>query len=292
MQVGIHFVDFTLAGWCRVDRAAWSATRSASPTRAVSPGSPSWTTGSRWRGSQTANDPMLEGYTSPRLRRRPDPVDDPRPARHRCDLPAPGPAGQDRRRPSTCSRAAGPSSASAPPGTSVSTSASASRIPPSSERFERLEETLQICLQMWSDDDGPVRGQALPAGRDDLLAAADRSDRSADPHRRQRREEDPAPRGPLRRRVQPLRHRRPTMSPTSSRCSNGTARTRIATRPTIRKTILAMGNPLDDVDGFVAPDGEVRRARCHRVDLMPGKDPVAYTTGVCEHIVPRLADLP
>src|SRR6202453_2232165 len=27
--------------------------------------------------------------------------------------------------------------------------------PPISERFERLEETLQICHQMWSDDDGP-----------------------------------------------------------------------------------------------------------------------------------------
>ena len=26
---------------------------------------------------------------------------------------------------------------------------------PVSERFERLEETLQICLQMWSDNDGP-----------------------------------------------------------------------------------------------------------------------------------------
>jgi len=30
--------------------------------------------------------------------------------------------------------------------------------PPLSERYERLEETLQICLQMWSDDDGPYRG--------------------------------------------------------------------------------------------------------------------------------------
>ncbi len=27
------------------------------------------------------------------------------------------------------------------------------------ERFERLEETLQICLQMWSDDEGPFVGQ-------------------------------------------------------------------------------------------------------------------------------------
>src|SRR4051795_13085799 len=31
--------------------------------------------------------------------------------------------------------------------------------PPTKERFERLEEALQICLQMWSDDDGPYRGR-------------------------------------------------------------------------------------------------------------------------------------
>lgn len=30
--------------------------------------------------------------------------------------------------------------------------------PPVSERFERLEETLQICRQMWSEDDGPYAG--------------------------------------------------------------------------------------------------------------------------------------
>jgi F420-dependent oxidoreductase-like protein len=31
--------------------------------------------------------------------------------------------------------------------------------PPIAERFERLEETLQICRQMWSDDDGPYKGK-------------------------------------------------------------------------------------------------------------------------------------
>ena len=30
--------------------------------------------------------------------------------------------------------------------------------PPVAERFERLEETLQICLQMWSGDESPFRG--------------------------------------------------------------------------------------------------------------------------------------
>ncbi len=31
--------------------------------------------------------------------------------------------------------------------------------PPLAERFERLEETLQICLQMWSADNGPYEGK-------------------------------------------------------------------------------------------------------------------------------------
>ena len=30
--------------------------------------------------------------------------------------------------------------------------------PPTAERFERLEEAIQICLQMWSDNDGPYQG--------------------------------------------------------------------------------------------------------------------------------------
>src|ERR1700690_4056426 len=31
--------------------------------------------------------------------------------------------------------------------------------PSTTERFERLEETLQICLQMWRGDQGPYRGK-------------------------------------------------------------------------------------------------------------------------------------
>jgi len=31
--------------------------------------------------------------------------------------------------------------------------------PPIADRFERLEEALQICLQMWSDDNGPFHGR-------------------------------------------------------------------------------------------------------------------------------------
>jgi F420-dependent oxidoreductase-like protein len=37
--------------------------------------------------------------------------------------------------------------------------------PPLKERFERLEETLKIILQMWSDDEGPFEGTYYKLGR-------------------------------------------------------------------------------------------------------------------------------
>ena len=102
--------------------------------------------------------------------------------------------------------------------------------PPLAERFERLEETLQICLQMWSDDDGPYEGrhyqlaETICSPPPDQLAAPTRA------HRRQRRAQDAAARGPLRRCLQPLRHLPRPRSPTSSRSSTATARPKGATR--------------------------------------------------------------
>jgi alkanesulfonate monooxygenase len=37
--------------------------------------------------------------------------------------------------------------------------------PPTAERFERLEEAIQICLQMWSGDEGPFAGAHYSLGR-------------------------------------------------------------------------------------------------------------------------------
>jgi alkanesulfonate monooxygenase len=37
--------------------------------------------------------------------------------------------------------------------------------PDTAERFERLEETLQICLQMWSEDESPYQGRHYRLGR-------------------------------------------------------------------------------------------------------------------------------
>ena len=78
------------------------------------------------------------------------------------------------------------------------------RFPPVSERFERLEESLQICTQMWSDDNGPFEGAALSARRDDLRTTSAQPASASRDDRRQRRAQDPASRRPLRRRLQPL----------------------------------------------------------------------------------------
>jgi len=39
------------------------------------------------------------------------------------------------------------------------------QFPPTAERFERLEEALQICLQMWSDDESAFDGKHYQLGR-------------------------------------------------------------------------------------------------------------------------------
>ena len=76
--------------------------------------------------------------------------------------------------------------------------------PPVAERFQRLEEALQIAKQMWSDDNGPYTRKILPAGRNAQQPAAVVEASSAHPDRRQRREEDAAPGGAICRCLQPV----------------------------------------------------------------------------------------
>ena len=55
--------------------------------------------------------------------------------------------------------------------------------PPTSERFERLEETLQICLQMWSDDNGAYDGVHYQLAETICSPAPDQCAASAHPRR-------------------------------------------------------------------------------------------------------------
>ena len=163
--------------------------------------------------------------------------------------------------------------------------------PPLSERFERLEETLQICHQMWSDDDGPYEGRyyqlaeticsprpiQLPrpkivvgggGERKTLRLVAQYADAcnlfAADPAA--------------------VAHKLDVLG---RHCE-----TEGRDPDSIQKTILGMANPLDDVDGFLASMEEYAALGVELVEVMPmGPDPVGWVTQLGERVIPKLADL-
>ena len=71
----------------------------------------------------------------------------------------PGRAGQDRHHASTSSPAAAPGSGIGAAWNEEEHRGLGVPYPSTKERFERLEETLQICLQMWAGDESPYAGQ-------------------------------------------------------------------------------------------------------------------------------------
>ena len=137
--------------------------------------------------------------------------------------------------------------------------------PPTAERFERLEEAIQICLQMWSDDNGAVP-RASTTGSTRRSAARCRSAR---PGPRiliggERRAED----APARRAVRATRATSsagPRRSRTSSTCCAATATPWAATRTRSRSPRCTATCPPDaTVDDVVR--GAEAFAEGRRVD--------------------------
>jgi F420-dependent oxidoreductase-like protein len=60
----------------------------------------------------------------------------------------------------------------------------------------------------------------------------------------------------------------------------------------IEKTMIVSADPTEDPDGFVASMEPFAALGISMITMMPaGDDPVAWTTTVCEQVVPRLAEL-
>ena len=161
---------------------------------------------------------------------------------------------------------------------------------PVAERFERLEETLQICLQMWSDDNGPFDGRhyrlaetlcvpppisrphppILVGGggeRKTLLLAARYADAcnvfATTP-------------ADVAHKLEVLR----------AHCD---AEGRDYDR--IHKTVLAVRPALADVDAFVAAAAEYATLGVTEMEVMPDRHPVEFAEQVAEKVLPSLADL-
>jgi F420-dependent oxidoreductase-like protein len=163
--------------------------------------------------------------------------------------------------------------------------------PPISERFERLEETLQICNQMWSDNDGPYDGKHYQ------LAETLCSPRPI---------QQPGPKiligGSGERKTLKLVARYAdacnlfAMGPAEVQRKLDILERHCETEgrdsAEIKKTILGGVNPLDDPDGFLATMEEYARLGIDLVeirDLVP--DPVAAITELGEKVIPRLREI-
>ena len=92
-------------------------------------------------------------------------------ADHRGHLPAPRHPREDGGHPRRALRRPRGARASAPPGTSGAPRPGRA-VPAAGRAVRAARGDAADRRQMWSDDDGPVPRQALPAGRDDLLPAA------------------------------------------------------------------------------------------------------------------------
>ena len=164
--------------------------------------------------------------------------------------------------------------------------------PPTAERFERLEETLQICLQMWSDDNGPYDGAHFR-----LAETISVPPPLAQPH-------PPIMIGgagekkTLRMVAQYAQACNIFgLSPevmahklTVLRDHCGAVGTDYAA---IRKTMIFESfDPLLDVDAFVTLMGEYAALGIELVTVMVhGEDPVAWTEQVCSDVLPALRQL-
>ena len=158
---------------------------------------------------------------------------------------------------------------------------------PVAERFERLEETISICLQMWSEDNGPFEGQHYQLA--ETLNVP-----------------------------QPVSHPRPSImiggggekktlllvaryadscnlfgtSPADVAHKLGVLREHCASEDrdydSIDKTVLLTRPLLADVDGFLADVAEYTKLGVAEVQLMPDRHPVEFAQRVAEDVVPRI----
>jgi F420-dependent oxidoreductase-like protein len=161
---------------------------------------------------------------------------------------------------------------------------------PVAERFERLEETLQICHQMWSDHHGPFNGRyyqlaetlCVPAPlsqphppilvggsgeKKTLLLVARYADAC-----------NMFATGPedVGRKLEVLR----------SHCD---AEGRDYDR--IDKTLLAVVPALMDVDGFVAAAEAYAALGVTEIQVMPDRHPVEFAEQIAQQVLPRVADV-
>jgi F420-dependent oxidoreductase-like protein len=160
---------------------------------------------------------------------------------------------------------------------------------PVAERFERLEETLQICLQMWSDDNGPYKGRHYD------LAETRNSPQNI------KRPKIMIGGGGERKTLRlvakyadacnvfggldtaDVEHK---FSVLKTHCE---AEGR--DYDSIEKTVLVTQPALPDTDAWLAAAEAYARLGVSELQTMPDRHPVEFATGIAEKVMPRLTGI-
>ena len=161
---------------------------------------------------------------------------------------------------------------------------------PVGERFERLEETLQICLQMWSDDNGPFSGQHYQLAETLCVPQP-----LAQPH-------PPILIGGGGEKKTLLLVARYAdacnvfgTSPADVAHKLDVLREHCAAEERdydgIEKTVLITRPALDDVEAFLSDAAEYAALGVAEVQTMPDRHPVEFAEQIAEQVLPRLADV-
>ncbi|MGB7797662.1 MAG: LLM class F420-dependent oxidoreductase [Pseudonocardiaceae bacterium] len=161
---------------------------------------------------------------------------------------------------------------------------------PVAERFERLEETLRIWLQMWSGDDGPFSGRHYQLAETLCVPAP-----ASRPH-------PPIMIGGGGEQKTLL-----LVARYADACNVfGTTPTEVAHKfdvlrehcaaedrdyDSIEKTVLVTRPALADVDAFVADVAEYAALGATEVQTMPDRHPVEFAEQLADQVVPRLSSL-
>jgi F420-dependent oxidoreductase-like protein len=162
---------------------------------------------------------------------------------------------------------------------------------PVAERFERLEETLQICLQMWSDNDGADQGKhynldetlnrpkPLSRPRPQILVGGGGEKKTL---RLVARYADACNLfGPSPDAVAPKLDVLRQHCATEGRDYDEIIKTVLMVRP----------QALDDTDAFLADVAGYAALGVTEIEVMPDRHPVEFATGLAERVMPRLKDI-
>jgi F420-dependent oxidoreductase-like protein len=161
---------------------------------------------------------------------------------------------------------------------------------PVAERFERLEETLRICLQMWSGDHGPFNGRHYQLA-ETLCSPAPLSQ----------------PHPPIlvggggERKTLRLAARYADACNVFASSPADVAHKLEVLRghcdaegrdyDAVTKTVLAIRPALADVDEFLAAAGEYAKLGVTEMEVMPDRHPVEFAERIAERVLPGVAGL-